>query len=375
MPHYDAIVIGTGGVGSAALMHLALRGAKVLGLDRFPPAHDRGSSHGQTRIIRQAYFEHVDYVPLLLRAYALWEELEQRVGEQLYFPVGLVEAGPESGVVVAGVLAAAARHNLPIERLTPGEVHARWPGLSVPDDFAAVFEPRAGYLLVEACVRAHLSAAEGAGAELRTGIAVQSWQPDGSGVAVQTDAGRFSADRLVIAAGAWAGDLVSQLGVRLTVRRKPLFWYEADPRRYGPPASFPTFFYELPGGTFYGFPQIDEHGLKVAEHSGGNAVTDPLTVDRAVHAADQQRVEAFLTQHLPGVSRRLTGHAVCLYTMSPDEHFIVDRHPDFPQVSFAAGLSGHGFKFTTVLGEALAGLSLDGRTNAPIGFLTLRRFA
>jgi sarcosine oxidase len=369
---YDAIVIGAGGVGSAALFHLATRGAKVLGLDRFPPAHDRGSSHGRTRIIRQAYYEHPDYVPLVLRAYELWADLERRCGERLLVQTGLLQIGSGDGHVLGGVRESAHEHNLQIEELSAAQIHSRWPGFRVPDELTGVFEPKAGYLRVENCVAAHLAEATKAGAELKTDEPAVGWQASGSGATVRTQAATYAADRLIITAGPWAGQLLADLGVPLEVRRKPQYWFAVEDDAYVA-ARCPAYLFELPEGIFYGFPQIDEWGLKVARHSGGETVADPLHVNRDIDAADRAVVEAFLASHLPRVSRKLLHHSMCMYTMSPDENFLVDRHPQYPQVAFAAGLSGHGFKFTAVLGEVLAELALGGRTRWPIAFLSCRR--
>ena len=373
MATYDCIVLGTGGVGSAALYQLAARGLSVLGLDRFGPGHDRGSSHGQTRIIRQAYFEHADYVPLVLRSYELWRELEQRRGEQLFVQAGLLEVGPSQGVVVPGVKYAAAKYNLSIDELSAREIMSRWPGFRVDDDMSGVFEREAGYLHVERCVIAHLEEAQRLGATLETGVRVREWKADGGdAITVETDRGSFSAGRLIVTPGAWAPQLLAGLGLRLEVRRKPLFWYEC-PDEYHVNSGFPGYLFEMPEGIFYGFPQIDEQGIKIAEHTAGDIVTDPLLVDRELHDRDQKMVEMFLERHLPHVSRNLQEHAVCMYTCTPDEQFIVDRHPQHPQVAFAAGLSGHGFKFTPALGQALVELAIDGRTELPIEFLSASR--
>lgn len=370
---YDAIVLGAGGVGSAAMWQLAARGLRVLGIDRFDPPHDRGSSHGQTRIIRQAYFEHADYVPLLLESYRLWEELEVLTGRELKRETGLIQIGPPDGVVVPGVLSAAERHGLEVQSLTASEIQRRWPALRVPAGSVGVFERRAGFLHVEPCVQACLDAARQAGAELLTGVEVLDWSPGGD-VLVRTTAGEFRAARLVITAGAWAGPLLASLGLSLEVRRKTLMWYSPDEPSVRADAGFPCFLFELPQGVFYGFPALDERGLKAAQHSGGEVVGDPLAVDRTLRDADRAPVDAFLHAHLPATITPCREHAVCLYTMSPDEHFIVDRHPDDPRVVFAAGLSGHGFKFTPVLGKALADLSMGRETNGEIGFLSLERF-
>ncbi|MBI3801087.1 MAG: N-methyl-L-tryptophan oxidase [Deltaproteobacteria bacterium] len=372
MRQYDCLVIGTGGVGSATLYHLAARGVRALGIDRFPPGHDRGSSHGDTRIIRLAYFEHPNYVPLLRRAYQLWAELAERCGQQLYHETGLLQIGYPGGEVVPGVLRSAQEHTLEVEELTAREVERRFPGFQVHDSMTAVLERCAGYLKVEACVLAYAQEATKLGAELRSDETVLSWRAEGSGVRVTTDKDQYVAARLIVTPGAWAPELLGELRIRFDVRRKSLFWYEASPV-YSTAQGCPIFLHETPAGVFYGYPQIDHFGLKVAEHSGGQAVSDPLAVDRAIDPQDRQRVENFLQEYLPDVSRTLRKHVVCLYTMSPDGHFIVDRHPQYPQVAFVAGLSGHGFKFACVLGEILADLALDGQTNAPIGFLASTR--
>jgi sarcosine oxidase len=373
MPSSDVIVIGAGGVGSAALFHLAKRGVRVLGLDRFPPGHDRGSSHGRTRVIRQAYFEHPDYVPLLLRAYELWRELSERCGKQLYHEIGVVQFGPSDGYVVPGVMAAARKHFLEVEQLNAKDAVRRFPGFRVPESWEAAFERRAGYLDVEDCVLAHLDEVQKLGAQLRNGVSVYSWRSAGNGVTVETDTGRFDANKLIITAGAWAGSLLADLGIRLEVRRKSVFWYPIGNPALQADHGCPVYLFETPAGVFYGIPQVDDFGFKVAEHTGGQTVADPLTVNREVEPADQARVEAFLSAHIPQVGLPFLHHSVCLYTMSPDENFIVDVHPDYPQVTFAAGLSGHGFKFTCVLGEVLADLALEGRTDSPIEFLNCQR--
>ena len=370
MPSHDCIVLGVGGVGAAALYHLARRGVRAVGLDRFQPGHDRGSSHGETRIIRQAYFEHPDYVPLLLRAYELWRELEAERGEQLYHEVGLLQAGPPDGTVVPGVLESARRHSLEVEELSCEAAMRRFQGFRIPGGMKAVFERRAGYLRVEECVRAHAEEAVRLGAELRAGEAVEGWRHDRGGFEVRTKSGVFRAPSLIVTAGAWAPLLLQDLGVRFEVRRKPVFWHRAATRDY---LVGPCFLFETSDGVFYGFPEIEGSGLKAAKHSGGDIVTDPLTVDRSERPSDLADVQSFLTKHLPGVSRERLRHSVCLYTMTLDEHFVLDRHPAHPRLVFAAGLSGHGFKFTCVLGEALAQLAIDGRTPHPIGFLGLGR--
>jgi sarcosine oxidase len=381
--NYDTIVLGVGGFGSGALYHLAKRGASVLGIERFGVAHDQGSSHGQTRIIRKAYFEHPDYVPLLHRAYELWHELEHEANRTLLHKVGLFIAGEPQCEAVAGTLLAARMHNLPIDKLDAREAAERFPGYQFHDDFTVVFEPEAGYLEVENCVAEHIAAAQRHGAQLRTGEAVVSWQSDGRRVTVRTDQGEYSAASLVLTAGPWAGQLLGlaagsrnqpDWSARLRVIRKPLFWFNAD-SRYDVAQGNSTFFFETAAGQFYGFPRLDGQSIKLAEHTGGDAVVDPLNVDREIHPADLPRVHDFVRDFLPTLDPQPVRHSVCMYTKTPDCHFCIDLHPEWANVAIGAGFSGHGFKFTTVLGEALADLAQTGGTKLPVGFLSVKRFA
>ena len=369
---FDVIVLGVGGVGSAALDQLARRGSYVLGLDRFSPGHDRGSSHGRTRLIRQAYYEHPDYVPLLKRAYELWADLSARARKTLYHEVGVLCVGRPDRPVISGVLASARLHSLEVDQLNATEAAARFPGYRVPEPLAAVFERRAGYLDCEDALRAAADQAVKNDAFLQTDANVIEWKPEGGGVSVRTDRTTYHAGALIIAAGAWAGQLLGDLGICFEVLRKSFYWYEA-PKIYAASHGAPGFIYETDAGNFYGFPDIDQQGLKVGEHTNGVPVTDPLVVDRSPDAAETARIDAFLSAHLPAVTRRQLNFATCLYTLSPDRNFVIDRHPDHPQVSFAAGLSGHGFKFVPVLGEALADLAERGKTKLPIEFLSSRR--
>ncbi len=370
---YDCIVVGVGGFGSAVLHHTAQRGVRVLGLERFDVPHERGSSHGETRMIRKAYFEHPDYVPLLLRAYDLWSELEATSGRRFYHDCGLLIAGPADGEAVPGAKLAAQQHGITIEELTRAETRRRFPGFDIRDEFEAVIEPDAGFLEVENCITSHVDQARAAGATVRTDETVLGWNSDGQRVRVRTDHNEYEAARLIITAGAWAGDLLSDLGVSLRVTRKLLFWHEATTGDYDFADGGPAYYFELPTGAFYGFPSIDGKTVKIAQHTDGDDVADPLTVDRDMHSTDTAPVAAFLSECLPRVNPDPTRYAVCMYTLTPDSHFLVDRHPEYGNVSFGAGFSGHGFKFTSVIGEALADLALDGHTNLPIGFLSLDR--
>ncbi len=369
---FDYIVLGTGGFGSSAVYHLARRGARVLGLEQFGRAHDQGSSHGETRVIRKAYFEHADYVPLLMRAYELWRQLEQDCRRPLYHEVGLVLGGLPDSEVITGAEIAASRHELTIENLTAAEARQRFPAYAIPEEFVAVYEPEAGYLEVEACVEAHLSAAEAAGAALQLDEPVQSWDTDGRTVRVRTAKTDYEAAGLVITAGAWSGKLLAELNIPLTILRKVLLWYATPQTVYDVQEGNPCFFFETDGGEFYGFPRINGM-VKMAEHSGGDVVASPESLDRELRSDDQIPVTRFINALMPGLPDQPAKHGVCMYTKTPDSHFIVDHHPEHCNVVLGAGFSGHGFKFTSSIGEALADLAADGRTDLPIGFLSLSR--
>ncbi|MFM7249765.1 MAG: N-methyl-L-tryptophan oxidase [Planctomycetaceae bacterium] len=376
MPHADVIVIGSGAMGAAAAAALAGRGAAVLALDRFGVPHDRGSSHGATRLIRRAYFEHPDYVPLLHEAYRGWRDLEAASGTRLLVPCGLLLGGLPGSEAVAGALHAAALHRLDVERLPAVEAAARWPEIRLDDDWIAVWEPGAGYLLVEECIRAFAALARRRGARLEAGVTVQAWRAGPDGVAVETDRGTFHADRLVITPGAWAEHLVRLPRIPFRVLRKSLFWYRPPPAAAAAFSAgrLPCFAFDTPAGFHYGFPALDADGVKIAEHSGGATVADPLSVDRGLDAAEEAGVAAVARARLPRLGHDLVRHAACLYTMTPDAHFVIGLHPDAPRVAVAAGFSGHGFKFASAVGPILADLALEGRSHAPIGFLAPGRF-
>ena len=375
--NYDAIVLGLGGVGSSTLYHFAASGANVLGIEQFQLAHDRGSSHGETRAIRKAYFEHPSYVPLIQRGYENWRKLEERSGKKLLFEQGLIEIGPPAGPLITGLESACQQHALLLEEVSAARFHERFPGFVLPEDCKCLYEPDAGYLLVEDCVAAYCEVAEGMGAHIAAETKVLSWTTQDGRVQVQTDKGEFCGERLVVAAGAWASRLLVAVDVEMQVRRKHLHWYSVPQDAYAAKDGSPVFFYETPCGYYYGFPSLSGEGrgmIKVAEHSYGEDIESPDRLARSVDRAERARVEEFLCEYLGLEELEAIKHQVCMYTISPDQHFVVDQHPKFPQVYFAAGLSGHGFKFVSVLGEVLADLSLHGRTKQDVDFLSLSRF-
>lgn len=379
-PSFDAIVVGLGGMGSAAAYHLARRGARVLGLDRLPAPHDQGSSHGRSRIIRQAYFEGPIYVPLVQRAWSLWEELERESGRRLLEPTGGLMIGREGSSVVAGALVSARALGLPHELLSTEDLRGRYPQLAAPDGTVAVWEDRAGVLDPEACIEAHLAAARAAGAELHTDQAVVAVRNQASGdVVVETARARFAARRVIVAAGAWATKLEVTAGLPLAATRVLTHWFlpRGPLARFAPPA-LPILIWEHDDGVqVYCLPALQgrELGVKIAFHNVQLSRCDPDTIDRAIAPEESDRMRRHVERFLPDLAGRYLGAKVCIYTMTPDHDFILGPHPADPRLLLAVGLSGHGFKFASAIGEALAELALDGTTSLDLATLSPARFA
>ena len=373
--HFDCIVIGFGGVGSAALRYAALNGWKVLGIDRFGPAHNRGSSHGQTRVIRKSYFEHPNYVPLLQDAYELWDELNKRHRtapeiKELLTQCGVLQIGPADGSVVTGVLNSAQQHGLKVEQFSADDIHKRLPILKIPEGHVGVFEPGGGFLRVELCVAAMIKQALVAGATIESGVNIDQWSVDAAGVVhVKSEQGSWSADRMIVCAGAWTNKILGDVGLPLKLLAKQQHWYQLDRVEQKLVNQFPCFLNELNDGScFYGTPELDTLGLKVCEHSGGKPIDSPDQLDQSIDLDQQARVEAYLDEHFHFTKKRLVHHSMCMYTMTPSEHFILDTHPEHSQIAYAAGLSGHGFKFAPVLGKRLVDM-LSGKQDARFDFL------
>jgi sarcosine oxidase len=371
---YDVIVIGLGGMGSAAAYHLAARGQRVLGLEKFTPAHDKGSSHGGSRIIRQSYFEDPAYVPLLLRAYELWGQLADDAQREVYRLTGGLFIGPPDCLTVAGSLHASQEWDLPHEVLDAAEIRSRFPNFTPQPGDIALYEAKAGFARPEMTVQAHIDLAERAGATLSFGEEVLEWGETAGGVSVRTARDTYTAGQLVICPGAWAPQLLAEFGIPITIERQVLYWL--DP--IGGTAPFvdhPIFIDENAHGTqIYGFPAIDgpRGGVKVAFFRKGIVCT-PETIDRAVHEDEIREMRDRVAELLPALDGPCVHSATCMYSNTPDEHFVIARHPDTANVTVACGFSGHGFKFVPVVGEILADLATAGSTNHPISLFDPRR--
>lgn len=371
---YDHIIIGVGGMGSATAAELARRGRKVLGLEQFDIPHDFGSSHGLTRIIRLAYNEHPNYVPLMRRAYEMWRELEDGFGEKLLFITGGLDAGPRDGRVFPGALAACELHSLEHEVLSASEVTARYPGIALPENFSAVFQPDAGFLRPEQCIVAHVIDAQTHGADIRAREAVTGWSVDGDGVTVTTTRGTYSAGSLVITAGAWAGKLLSAVAPTALPQRQVLGWFQPqDPDLYAL-GNFPVFIIDAEEGEYYGFPVFAVPGFKLGRFYHREEPADPDNQRREVDDEDEEILRRAVRRYFPQANGPTMALKHCMFTNSPDNHFILDRVPGQPQVAVAAGFSGHGFKFCSVIGEIMADLAMDGTTRHDIDMFSMTRF-
>ena len=375
---YDAIVVGVGGMGSATLYQLARRGLNVLGIDQFEPPHAMGSSHGLTRIIRLAYYEDLSYVPLLRRAYELWAELEAEFGEQVFFQTGSIDMGPEDGEVFSGSLRSCIENDFEHDVLNSKELRKRFPGYRMPAETMAVFQPQGGLLVPERCISAFLALAKVQGAAIHCGERVLGWDIlADERVRVRTDAGRYVAEKLVICGGAWAYKLAPQLAGKAAPERQALIWLEPKRADWFQLDSFPVWNGQVEEGRYYGLPEFNPSGgtpgMKLGRYHHLDETCDPDTVYRGLNRADEAILRQFAGRYFPDGAGRTLDMVVCLFTNTPDEHFLLDTLPDAPQVSVAAGFSGHGFKMASVIGEVMADLGQKGKTRHDISLHRLSR--
>jgi sarcosine oxidase len=375
---HDVIVVGRGGMGSAAAWQLARRGQRVLGLERFDIPHPFGSSHGVSRIIRLPYYEDTAYVPLLRRAYELWREAEAATGAELLVTTGSIDSSPEDDPLFQGALAAAREHDLPHEVLTGAAVNERFPGYRLPADQRAVFQPQGGLVASERAIVAHVGAAQAHGADIRARERVLGWAPDagGEGVTVTTDKGTYRAARLVLTVGAWSGEMAPSLARLAVPERQVLAWLQPSRPEWFGPDRFPVFNLMVEEGRYYGLPVYEVPGFKFGRYHHQNETGAPDTLLRKPDAADEALLRQFGERYFPDGSGPTMALRACMFTNTPDEHFILDHHPDHKQVVLASPCSGHGYKFCSVIGEILADLATgDGTTRHDIGFLRLARGA
>jgi sarcosine oxidase len=373
---YDVVVVGLGVMGSSIAASCARRGRSVLGIERFWPVHDRGASQGKSRLIRQAYFEHAAYVPLVLRSYALWRELEARTGEHLMTITGLLLAGKESTKVIAGSRRSAEMHRLPVEYLTASEIGRRFPVTRPRADEVGIFEREGGVISPEKAVHALLRTAADAGAQLRFGARMTDWHRTGPrGLRTALDDGStVEARHVVLSVGPWLEGMAAQMGIPLKIQRNVQAWFA--PRTPDFTADrFPAFLLDREGlpNVIYGMPDLGD-GVKAAFHSRG-VYTKPDQLERGISDDDIVPIQTALEGWLPGAAQTFLSAKACMYALTPDEHFAIGRHPADPDVIVAGGFSGHGFKFAPVVGEIVSDLVTDGASRFDIGFLAPERFS
>ncbi|QHT61282.1 N-methyl-L-tryptophan oxidase [Paenibacillus lycopersici] len=378
MEHYDVIVIGAGAMGMSAGYHAAASGRSALMIDAFDPPHAQGTHHGETRIIRHAYGEGREYTPMALRAQALWAELERETGRELFLKTGFLQAGEPNSRMLGEMIVSARENGLPAELLDGAQMRKRWPGLTLPESFAGCYEADSGVLLSEACVQAYRDAAVARGAAMLADTPVVAVRPDAGGADVVTAQGTFRAKSLVVTAGKFAGPMLAKLGLKrmpLAPIRKTVEWFRPATADYAPD-RFPAFLFDLPEGIYFGFPDIGGEGVKAGRHDGGfrPMPEDGVLPAHGAFADDGADCAAYVRRYMPGVVPDIIRGSACTYTMTPDEHFILDRHPDYPHVAIGAGFSGHGFKFASAIGEILAALAAGEEPGFDLSLFALRRF-
>lgn len=380
--NFDVIVLGVGSMGSSTCYYLAKQGVKVLGLEQFDIPHELGSHAGQSRIIRKAYFEHSDYVPLLQQAYTNWKHLEKISGTQVYFQTGLLYCGKHDHPLMKGVHGSADKYKIKVDSLTEKDMKTKYPQLKITDDYEKLFEPEAGFLTPEKIIRLYIEKAIGHGAVIKTKVKVLEWKRTKGNIEVKTSAGIFSAKKLIITAGPWAGKMIPGLSSTLKITRQMIAWVIPKKISSFELGKFPCWLIaddKMPG-AYYGFPVLPVGkfngpvGFKLAHHHQGS-ITDPDHVNRNPTKEDEANLVYALKKFFPGTYKATHVMKTCLYTNTPDENFILDFLPGYDEeVIIATGFSGHGFKFASVVGEIMSDLAMKGKTSLPIGFLNAKRF-
>lgn len=372
---YDVAIIGAGTMGMAAGAFLAQQDAKTLLIDAFDPPHIKGSHHGDTRLIRHAYGEGHQYVTLVKRAQQLWEELEKQTGYKIFEKTGILGFGPGDSTFLAETMVSAKKYDLPLEILNSAEIKERWPGFSVPDDFIGCFESQSGIIYSENAIRAYKETAIKNGATLVTNTAVQHIDAnDEYGVKIITEHTAFYAKKVIVTAGAWAAKLLPDLDLPIQPTRKTVGWFESPAELYNA-AHFPSFYVEDHGKKYYGFPDLNGDGLKIGRSDGGHAIDPNMQTQNFGHyETDEGELRTALETYMPHANGKLNQGKTCLYTISSDNNFIIDFHPDNNRVIFACGFSGHGFKFGSVMGEVLSQMAVAGQSQYDISIFSLERF-
>lgn len=377
--NYDVIVIGLGGMGSAAIYNLAKAGKRVFGIEQFSNLHSNGSSHGKSRIVRHGYFSNRDtYMPLLLRAKELWNLLEEETNIKIQYQHDGLSLGREDSLFIQGSLLCAKEYGLEIEKIESNELKKRYPQFQAPEDFIAVLDKTAYTLDPEAAITAHLQLAEHYGAEFHYNEQVIAWavNPTDSSVIVTTDKGSYSANKIILTAGPWTNKLTNSQ-FPFNVQRTVSYWFEpiSTPGNFDSEKLPNYIWYFDDNNIFYGFPHMGEYGkgIKIGLHFQ-RTDTDPNEIERSISDSEIDAMRTFLKQYIPTLAGDCIYAETCMYTMTPDENFIVGFHPTSDQVIIAGGFSGHGYRFVSVMGEILSDLAINGQTVHSIKLFSPSRF-
>jgi monomeric sarcosine oxidase len=364
---YDVAVLGLGGMGSQTLLQLAQQNSRVIGIDQFTPPHHYGSSHGLSRLIRMGYFEHPDYVPLIQRAFELWDILQNRTDHSLWVSCGLLEGGPPDGTLVSGLRKAVEQYQLHLPRLSPREVAQRFPGFVLPADWELYFEHQAGFLRPERCIETALRGAQNHGAHIAASSPIRDLEPNDQGVTIRTDHGTYRAQKVIMTLGPWSPLWKTHVDFPIRLLHKKLLWFTTKHSHHSVEGHCPCFLFENEGQFYYGMPAESDVGLKLARHDGGIEIQ---SVDEIVEATEEiQSVMDFGSRFFSPSLSSVETIVSCRYSMSPDEQFVLGQSPVDNRIHYLAGLSGHGFKFASVLGEVMAGWVLSGDLSPEAEFL------
>jgi sarcosine oxidase len=374
MATFDVAVIGLGAMGSAALFDLARHGKRVIGIEQFEPGHDRGSSHGESRIIRLSYFEHPSYVPLVRRALEKWRELERVSGQSILTVTGVLEVGYPGSPIVGGSLEASRQHDLTHEVMGAADIARRFPAFKVPSDWTGLFQPEGGFLRPELAIRQFVQQAERHGAHIRAGTRVLAIEPFSAGIRVRTESEVIEAGSVIIAAGAWIGDFAPELKPHLKLTRQVLGWFSPLEPALFTPDRCPVFLLESEDDACYGFPDFAGTGVKAASHRQGAVLSRADELAQDGDAADEAQIRRMLSLAMPDANGSLRQMRTCIYTRTPDEDFVIDRSPLDSRIILASPCSGHGFKFASVIGEVLADLALGKAPKSDISRFQINRF-
>ncbi|MEQ7790391.1 N-methyl-L-tryptophan oxidase [Staphylococcus nepalensis] len=373
--HYEVIVVGAGSMGMSAGYYLAKNGVKTLMIDAFDPPHENGSHSGDTRLIRHACGEGLEYVPLALRAQTLWDELQNETNERIFSNTGVITFGQSDSLFVQTAIDGGRKYNLNVETLSADEINERWPGITIAPDQMGCYEPEAGVLFSQNCIRTFKRLALNHGAELKTNSPVMNIDMFDDVVNVQTNSNTFTANKLIITGGAWNKKILDDLGLQLQLQpsRQTIAWFDSDDILYKSD-GFPGFFADVPSGVYYGFPSIDGTGLKIGRYDNGDPI-DPMYYNKVFGAyeKDENDISHFLNQYMQQAYGNINVGKTCMFTNTLDENFVIDKHPRYEHIVIAGGFSGHGYKFSSAIGEVLYELVTKGKSTQDISLFKITR--